>query len=459
MNPQDIGYLAPTMPLGILVPVTLVLFIVLLFIAWRVRDRVAIFAMFAPWIRYVASAYHTFTFKPAFAGLSWNALGSAAVFVLGLLLIRWRNLLLRFLLPAYVSIALVVISGIANGTYTAILTVTVKYGYFIVVTLAVFEALERFGENFMSKLLWAFTAPLCLQVLSLVLGISKLTDDQGSISYIGGYDHEATFSVALATCFVVASFANNISSKVRNGILLLCLVGIFLANYRTTIIAIAPMMIAQFGFAAVRRFRRDQRMLIGMGAITLFFLGLVAASWLLRDRFQDLPAFLESGGMIKPPDEFSFADKKLMSGRSYIWSSYIYAYVDGSGLQQLIGFGPESWNGVFSVYAHNTLISHLYEYGVVGLIVIAYLFASMMFAAWRVTGGSRVKLLAAHLTFILLNMATMPLWMIEGNILYGIICGYTLYQLQGQPKHADQPAQQKRLARPQQRRLTPAVRR
>jgi hypothetical protein len=31
-------------------------------------------------------------------------------------------------------------------------------------------------------------------------------------------------------------------------------------------------------------------------------------------------------------------------------------------------------------------------------------------------------------------MSTMPMWMIEGNILYGIICGYTLYLLSLQNK-------------------------
>ncbi len=45
--------------------------------------------------------------------------------------------------------------------------------------------------------------------------------------------------------------------------------------------------------------------------------------------------------------------------------------------------------------------------------------------------GPKGKLLAAHASFLLLNMATMPHWTIEGNILYGIICGYTFYLLLG----------------------------
>jgi hypothetical protein len=45
-------------------------------------------------------------------------------------------------------------------------------------------------------------------------------------------------------------------------------------------------------------------------------------------------------------------------------------------------------------------------------------------------------MLAAHLSFILLSMSTMPLWMIQGNILYGIICGYTLHLMRRRPVYA-----------------------
>jgi hypothetical protein len=51
----------------------------------------------------------------------------------------------------------------------------------------------------------------------------------------------------------------------------------------------------------------------------------------------------------------------------------------------------------------------------------------MLIAALKVKHGPRASLIAAHIGFIILNMATMPHWMIEGDILYGIICGYTFY--------------------------------
>lgn len=33
--------------------------------------------------------------------------------------------------------------------------------------------------------------------------------------------------------------------------------------------------------------------------------------------------------------------------------------------------------------------------------------------------------MCCHIGFIMLNMATMPFWQVEGLILYGLLCGYT----------------------------------
>jgi len=130
---------------------------------------------------------------------------------------------------------------------------------------------------------------------------------------------------------------------------------------------------------------------------------------------------------MKRQSEYSEADKQLLSARGYIWSGYIYGYLDGTAKNHLIGFGPNSWRLVFDVYAHNTLISALYEYGPLGVLSMILLWTTMLMAAIRVRHGPRVSLVAAHLGFIILNMATMPHFMIEGDILYGIICGYTFH--------------------------------
>ena len=60
--------------------------------------------------------------------------------------------------------------------------------------------------------------------------------------------------------------------------------------------------------------------------------------------------------------------KRLLSARPWIWAGYIDAYVNGSLKNWVLGFGPNAWVGKFPVYAHNTLVGTLYEYGLVGVV-------------------------------------------------------------------------------------------
>ena len=73
-------------------------------------------------------------------------------------------------------------------------------------------------------------------------------------------------------------------------------------------------------------------------------------------------------------------------------------------------------------YAHNTLISFLYEMGVVGVD------RRSCCCGARCSGSpgqrderSRDLLLGGHLSFLVLNLATMAHWQVEGNILYGLL--------------------------------------
>jgi hypothetical protein len=193
------------------IPVQMIVF-------WRVNDRVANFVIFAIWSRYLLGAYHFLTYKPLFAGLSLIAFCSVGIIALGLVVIKPRDLLMRHLVPCYMLIGVVIVNGLVNSTPGGIISVALKYGYSIVVTLAVFESLGRLGERFLSVLLWAFLPPLVLQALSIILGIDKRTEADGSASFIGGYNHEAHFSIILATCFIVACMSTALRRIIRNGL-------------------------------------------------------------------------------------------------------------------------------------------------------------------------------------------------------------------------------------------------
>jgi hypothetical protein len=419
------------MPAWLLYPATLLAILILTYPFYRVRSVIARYVLFALCFRYLASAHHDFTFEDSPIGISWNALGSSAIFLLGLVLIRTRHLLLTLLVPFYVVTAVVVLSALANHSIATSIDVVVKFGYLIIITISVYESLgERGEERTMSLLLWAMLTPLLFQMLSVVFGIRKGVEELGSISYIGGYNHEAGFSTVLATGLVIACFATGLKVWARSAVLLTLLVGLLLANYRTTIIAFAPLAFVQFNADVISRFSPRVRIIIGLVILGVSAVGLLVAAWFLRERFADLgTVFSEPGRLIKPPEFYTPDEKRLMSARPYIWAGYINAYLNGETKNFLLGFGPNAWVGKFPVYAHNTLVSTLYEYGIIGVCAMIGLWSSMFIAALRVKDGQKGKLLAAHASFLLLNMATMPHWTIEGNILYGIICGYTLYML------------------------------
>src|SRR3546814_20772924 len=77
-------------------------------------------------------------------------------------------------------------------------------------------------------------------ILSVATGLVKASELDGSRSYIGGYNHEAPFSVALVTFFIVASFATGLRRWVKFELLALICTGIALANYRTSLNTLIP---------------------------------------------------------------------------------------------------------------------------------------------------------------------------------------------------------------------------
>jgi hypothetical protein len=188
----------------------------------------------------------------------------------------------------------------------------------------------------------------------------------------------------------------------------------------------------QLNADVISRFSPRVRIIIGMVILAFTTLGLLGAIWLLRDKFADVATVLsDPGRLFKPPEEYTLDERRLLSSRAYLWANYIDGYLGGGIKNLVLGFGPNAWEDKFPVYAHNTLVSTLYEYGIVGVVGMLALWGTMFTAALLVKKGPKGKLLAAHASFLILNMATMPHWTIEGNLLYAIICGYTFYLLLG----------------------------
>ena len=172
----------------------------------RYKDAPTRFLVLALWLRYLLSAFHQFTYPPIAGGLSLNAMASITLTAIGFLVIERRLLLLKAFGGVYLVIVATVVSAIINDPAEVVGSLT-KWGYFIVLTAAAFEALGRHGSGAVFRtLIVAFLPPLALQALSVVVGLGKFSTSDNSICYIGGYNHEAAFSIIVLTFLYCSCF-------------------------------------------------------------------------------------------------------------------------------------------------------------------------------------------------------------------------------------------------------------
>ena len=146
-------------------------------------------------------------------------------------------------------------------------------------------------------------------------------------------------------------------------------------------------------------------------------------SFTMRERFSDVALLVSNLDLIlKAPVYFSESEKDIMSARVFIWSQYIDAYRNAGLVNQLFGFGAESWSKVFPKYAHNTFVSYLYEFGIIGIVTFFIILVQTLLNALKLANASLSKTVSfSILGFVTMNMATMPLWNIEGLIFFSIV--------------------------------------
>ena len=221
----------------------------------------------------------------------------------------------------------------------------------------------------------------------------------------------------LATGFVIACFATGLSLWVRGGALLTLLAGLLLRQLPHRHVAIAPMALMQFNPMSSARFSPRLRIIIGMVILGITTAGAVGAAWVMRDVRRPQCRLLRPRRLIKPQAQYTPREKRadvgtaLYLGRLYRWLSQRQPKN-----RVLVGFGPDAWVGKFPVYAHNTLVvGRLYQYGIVGVMAMIVLWSWMFIAPCASSTGRKGKLLAAHASFFLLNMATMPHWTHRGE--------------------------------------------
>jgi hypothetical protein len=447
---------SPSLPLPASLVLSVMCTALLVFGMLKTRDVPTRFLLVSIWLRYMSGPFHVYTFAPVLGGMSFNALLSVGTVFAGVALVEQRGFREYFLIPVYAMLAIILISGLGNWAVGGTIDMFFKWSYVAVFIIATRQGLRNIGPKlFFEVVLLSFCAPVLFQLASIALGIAKAGESDGSNSYIGGYHHEAAFSVVMLTFVYVVFLAERLPVWLKAVLITEGTVGIFLANYRTAVLALIPVLVSYVVLGTVNRFVPRQRALITILTIPVAAVLMMVASEHLAQRFQDIGSVLDRGSsLFKVPEQFSQDDKALFSGRVYIWSEYITAYAHGRDFQLLFGQGPNTWTTVFDLYAHNTLVSYLYELGVFGVAGVLSVWATFLVLTLKVADPAiRRSLLFAQAGFLILNMATMPHWMIEGNILFALLQGYVAWRVELSVRQREaiaRPAPE-RIARPRQR--------
>jgi hypothetical protein len=408
----------------------------LLMKVWKnITNRYLLFVMAALWLRYTLSAFHQITYDPIIAGFSINALGSIFVVAAGIFVIPNFSFRLRHYLVFYSFYSIILVSGVINAEYKGLINVLVKWGYFFVISAALFLALRMLPTKQVFKaLLVSFFLPVCLQILSIVLGEVKASENDGSASFIGGYNHEAAFSMILVGFILVLSWLERKTIKYHAPLFFCAVFLLVLVNYRTSMLAVLPVVFIFILTMLSERFEYKYRLpILVFASIPILILGLAISSS-LAERFSDISLVLNSlNELIKEPEYYTDAEQDIFSARVYLWSQYLTAFSQSDFLHRMIGFGPEAWSGVFDKYAHNAFVSYIYEYGYLGittfLIVNIYLLKQALNNQSKILGR---KLFFSILGLMIMSLSTMPLWNIEGLICYALISG-TIFARGQQP--------------------------
>ncbi|MBK0398731.1 O-antigen ligase family protein [Limibaculum sp. M0105] len=407
----------------------------------RAGDRHLAFVVGALGLRYLLTAFPNLVGTPLPGGVTPIALSSLAVCALGLLVIDKRLLQLRALLPLYLFLAAVLLSGVANGKVGGTVTVLTKFVYLAVIQLSLLHALNQLGpRRVFGSVLLVFTLPLGLQAASIALGrdaqsfAGSVDDavgelDPQEINFIGSYGHESGFSMILLAMMLCLAFWQSRRVVVFWGLVAACILGVLFANYRTTMLGVLPILLAiilvRYSGAFVARQRAFSMTLAFLVATVVG--AVVIGSSDLASRFTDLIA-IDLGSFSRSPNMLTTADRDLMSGRLYIWSQYLTAFRNADFGNQAIGFGPESWRGVFRLYAHNTFVSFLYEFGYLGMAAFLFYWGTNIAASLAIRDGlARLVVFAAYVGFTIMNLATMPIWQIEGLICLAILNGSLMH--------------------------------
>lgn len=368
-----------------------------------------------------------------------SLLAVIAILTVGVLLviIDHRLLRLRALVPVYLLLAISLASGVINRAPMGVATDFTKWGFFIGVMLLSHRAMTLYGPDRAMRALFAtLMTPAFMLVASVVFNNAKATELDGSISYIGGYTHEAMFSTVMYAVFALGSIVRWRSAAMLAFVVAFGSMAVVLVNYRSAVLALLPVVMV---FIALVYFRNVTPRFSAAALVSLVVLVLATVPFALGslpERYVEILNVSNNLHMFgKTPYELTEEERLLFSGRIRIWSEYVYSFSNGSLVNHILGFGPNKHEEYFRLIAHNTFISALWEYGILGFLVSVYMAIYYVIIPLRINDHyDRFIVSALCLGMIINGLASMPLWTVEGLILYGQLMAYAVWRADGNPR-------------------------
>lgn len=381
------------------------------------------------WARFTVQAFPAYTVEMRFAGQSINALVTLASVAVMMIVADKKILRLRRMIPIYLVCGVVALSGVVNFIVMGTIDNVLRWVYMLgVVTLTLRAFLVHGRDRVLRALLTTIIAPVLQLGASIALGVSKAIELDGSVSYIGGFIHEAVFSTILLVFGVLVAFVNWRSRAVQVALIALVFVSIALTNYRTSQISAFPLIATVLVAAALHTLK--PRLRVASVVLVAVLIGVTTPVLFnsLPERYEDLGKIAQDIEVLsKKPYEMTKSDRRLLSGRIDLWSIYLYQYSNSSDITKIFGFGPNAWQGRIRLQAHNSFIAYLYEQGILGVTLLIFHFIFFVALIDRKEGVEYMaKLLAAYAGFTIFNLMSNGLWAIEGFIVYGLLIAITL---------------------------------
>lgn len=388
-------------------------------LAFHLLSRVVVDSM--PGLSYAAVA----------GGLSFARVYSAAMmlFLLGYLLSRRGFFSGTYGIQVAIFFFVSILSAIYNFAWLGIVETTIKWLYlWLTANLLVLVVKENGEQSVLRVLAFVFIYPLMNQLVFAIIGTPKVGG--GQTSYLGSYFHEVSLAYILLMAITVY-FAIMISDRDKTwrvfaaALWIWSHAALYFNNYRTAVIALGVWwaIVALFVLPKLSVGRR----LIAVGTMV------TALSFVVLALGEDLTSKMSGAVSVvmEPEEHFDVSGQarqtEVLSGRVYLWNTYLYEFIDAPWDTKLLGHGPEVGVSVVGTHAHNQFLTALLDLGLLGIVAVLWIMVTMALSVLRqIRKGSAQLVSMGGMVFgiFVMMLATSPFRETRGMLLFGVALGF-----------------------------------